>query len=1001
MKKIFRNILVIALCLVMIGSIPAMAITPSYAPYQGYEYNTYDESVAAPIGYLQEGVVKTGDLRYDVDLKSFTDTAGDSHDPSYASYFILDGEAGVVYKTDINVDIKSVFESFTDSKGKKVSLKGAKLIACDYSNSYFYVYKAGKIYVISSLSEVIKTIKLDNVVSLSSFAMPNEDGYDTYILAVTSDRQDGAYVYTSVGKKIGFYKIGKNITDVAYSVSSGSFVAIDTGANRILKLGYEESYDDEGNSVFEKIIVNEKIKTKADLNKATCIVSDLFDENYYIALSNEKIACVDAYTGETSFIDSSVVKKGTKVPSFKYTSLCFDTDLEKIIGFSNENGPSFSVFNRNKGYIKTKDNLSVSLSAPTDMKYSKDGYLYVLDSGNSRIIKIDKDLKTVKEIFANFYSKKYGYLSFYGALGFTVDENEKFYIADTENLRVLVADNKGGVELVILRPDEQLLDTKVPFSVTKVLVDRKDQIYVLCEAINLGAFVFDMNGEFLTYYGSNKVAASVEVILNYVKRKFMTREQLKGLTQNTPISITNFDIDDNGFIYTVTETDQSKTLGADGFTEMIRKLNFQGDNIFELSGNAKGFGDFEWDRQALVLNTAFNDIDVDNQNFVNLIDSSRGKVFQYSEEGDLVTVFGAYSNQSGTFVEPTAIESIDGKVCVLDKSLNSIIIFKPTDYVLALRKAYKLLDSSDADEALAAWSQVLKFNTNSQYPYYGMGRAYEMKGEYENAMEYFKLANAKPEYSKAYEEYRKTYVSENLWWMLLIVIAVVVVAIFVIKFLKKKLVAKEGEAFSPMETKWGLPIYVLLHPVDGFEQFRTRNLHCIPIAIGLFIAGFLVKVIEFFATGFIFNSNRPIDYDMFATIIGTIAVYVLFVISNWAICTLLNGKGRMKDILCVTAYSLTPMLLTQLICVVLSNSMTLEEQAFISIISVVGMLWSAIVLLMGMYTIHQYSFIGTVGSVILTVFGIAVMALLIMLFYTLLSQLTSFVISIIKEISLR
>lgn len=1006
MKKLIKKIVVIALCLSILSSITAAAVTPSYAPYQGYEYNTYDESVAAPIGYLQNEVIEAGDFSYDVDIKSFTDSAADINESP--SIYVLDGKAGVVYKTDLSVNIKGVYSDFKNTKGKKVSLKGADLIACDNASAYFFVYKDGNIFVINALSEVVKTIKLNNVVTMTTYIVENTDAdgntvYDNYILAVTSNNKNGVHVYSQTGKKIGFFKLGKDIKDIVQT--AGTVYAVDGGTNEILYLEVETKTKGD-KEVFKKISAYDdgtKQKISADLSKATSITPDAFGEYYFVSLSNGKIARIgsDLTTNNVKYIDNSVLPKNVDVPSMKFGSIVYDVEKDRVVSFSNSGDANYVVFNNKNGYVRQSDKLDISLSAPSDMYYSESGYLYVLDSGNSRILKIDKDLKTVVDIFSNFYNKKLGYLTFVGAEGFTVDEDENIFIADTQNERVFISDKNGNVKTVITRPDEQLVDTELPFSARKVLVDRKGLVYVLCDGINLGAFVFNMDGEFVTFYGSNNVTATSEVILNYFRKKFMTREQMQGLTQITPISITNFDIDDNGFVYTVTKTDQEKTLTADAYKEMVRKLNYQGDNIFELSGNSKGFGDFEWDRQKLVLNTAFNDLDVDDQSFVNLVDISRGKVFQYSEDGDLVTVFGAFSNQSGTFEEPSAIESIGNKICVLDKSLNAIIVFTPTDYTLALREAYQLLDSSDADRALAAWSKVLKFNTNSQHPYYGMGRAYEMKGDYENAMKYFKLANAKPEYSKAFEEYRTTYISENVWWMVLILIAVAILVFVAFKFLKKKTAAKEGEAFTALESKWGLPLYVLLHPVDGFEQFRTRNIHNIPVAIGMFIAGFLIKVLEFFGTGFIFNSHRPIDYDMFATMIGSIAVYALFVISNWAICTLLNGKGRMKDILCVTGYALTPMLFTQIICVILSNTMTLEEQAFITIISVIGMLWSAIILIMGMYTIHQYSFIGTIGSIILTVLGIAVMALLIMLFYTLLSQFVSFIISVSQEISLR
>ncbi len=998
MKKLFKSFAALAVCFALVASTTASAVTPSYAPYEGYEYNSYEESTAAPIGYLPSNIVSGSDLDFSVKVSSVTDICLDAHDTDYYSMFLLDSVGGVVYKTDTSLNIKSIFNNFTTQSGKAVSLKGAKLLACDFTNAYFYVYKSGKIYIISSLSKVVKTLNVGNVVTMATYAAPVGDNYDTYLLVTTSNAPGNITIYSHMGKRVGSVKAGTSIKDISISSDAGNILALDASANRIVKLMADTDMDDDGNEIVTGFSVDSRLKANVNLTGATAISSDSSDLTYYLTMPDNRIACVDSESGDVSYITKSSIPSNVSVRSTNYTNLCVATDTDTIYALSNDKGPEISSYNSKKGFLNSDYSLSTTLTNPSDMLY-KGKYIYILDSGNSRILKLDRDLTKVLGIYANFHNKKKGYLSFYGAKGFTVDNKENFYIADTENHRVLVSDNKGNVRLIITRPDQQLADTDAPFRATKVLLDRKDQIYVICDSINLGALVFDMDGKFLNFFGSNTVQATAEVLLQFIRKRFMTREQLKANFKITPIALTNFDIDADGFIYTVTETDQTQRNTT--FTSMLRRLNYQGDNVFELTDNTPGFGDFEWDRQQTTTNTSFCDVDVDKDGYVNLIDSGRGKIFQYTDDGNLVTVFGGFSAQKGTFSEPVAVESVGDKIYVLDRTDNNITVFKPTGYANALRKAFALLDSSDADAALAAWSAVIKYNTNNQYSYYGMGRAYEMKNDYENAMKYFKLANARGGYSKSYKEYRKSYIHDNIWWMALVVIAVVVLLALLSKYLKKKMVAKHGEAYSPLETKWGMPIYTILHPVDGFEQFRTRNIESVPIAIGLVICWFLVRVVQFFFTGFAYNSNRSIDYDLVANVVGTVGLYVLFVIANWAVCTLVNGKGRMKEILCVTAYSLTPMLITSLINVVLSNNLSLDEAAFISIVNMIGMIWSLAMLLLGLYTIHQYSFAGTIGTTFLTVVGMLIIGLLAVLFFTLLQQCFSFFVSLVDEVKLR
>ena len=1000
MKKVFKISLVIALCLAMLVPTVASAISTSYAPYEAYEYNSYKESVAAPVGYLFEESKKGSDFEFSVDIKSVTDLSYDAHDSDHPALFLLDGKAGIIYKTDIELNVITVFDSFTNTNGKKVTLSGAKYIANDFSNSYFYVVKGTKVYVINALSTVEKVFDVGEVVAFTSIGVAGTDTYDSYIAVVTSQNKDSVVLYNNKGKKVATQKVGGSVDALHYNLESTFLYTLDANAKKVTQMTLVTDFDDDGNTIptgFDKEF-GTVYKVKADLSSANSISVDALDEKVYISLKN-KILCYDTFEDDVTYINGNNIPVNVKDVKTNYSTIKVVGEANTLYCLSSGSKPNVDVYNANHGYTKSIDTLSVTLNAPTDIKYQNGKYIYLLDSGNSRILKLDKSLTRIIDIFSTVYDKDLGYLTYYGANGVTIDENENFYLADTENYRVIITNNKGQVINIITRPDEQLADTDAPFRATKVLLDRKGLIYVICDSINLGAFVYDTNYEFKSFYGSNTVVATAEVLLDFVRKQFLTREQLNATRKTTPITLANFDIDENGFIYTVTLTPNTQLNRT--FTGMVRKLNFQDDDIFTLNDNSVGFGDYEWDRQNTVTNTSFNDVDVDDDGYINLIDSGRGKVFQYSEDGNLVTVFGGYSNQVGTFKEPVAIESVDNKILVVDKMLNNITIFTPTEYTKALRRAYTYLDSSETDKAIEAWDDVLKYNTNSEYPYYGMGRAYEMKGDYENAMKYYKLSNSKGAYSKAYQEYRKAYVSENIIWIVLILIAIFVIAFIVVRYIKKLTVSKHGEAYSPLETKWGLPIYVLMHPVDGFEQFRNRNMHSIPIAIGIVITWFLVKVLEFFLTGFAFNNNRPVDYDLLANVIGTIGLFVLFIIANWAICTLLNGKGRMKDIVCVTAYAITPMLLTIFINIILSNVLAIEEASFITIISMLGYLWAAIVLLLGLYTIHQYSFGGTVGSVLLTILGMAVIGLLLILFFTLLQQCFMFIGSVIAELKLR
>lgn len=635
--------------------------------------------------------------------------------------------------------------------------------------------------------------------------------------------------------------------------------------------------------------------------------------------------------------------------------------------------------------------LEVPLSNPTDMCHVGDSY-YVLDSDNGRVLQLDAAFHT-QAVYNTFRTPTGEQLDIVGAMGLDVDNAGRLYIADTKNTRILVADNDGTVRTIITRPDDALTGVDLPFRVVKVRVSSSGEIMAIADSINLGIFVFDQQGVFLNFEGSNPIYKTSQVILSFFLRRFRSREQIQNMVKATPLRILNFCLDEKDYLYTVSFNDQAVNQ-----TDMVRRLNHRGSNIIEIAG---GFGDFETPSDEWAY-TKFSAVDVDKNGFLYLVDSTRGRVFQYSQQGYLISAFGAYGDQKGTFGDPVQVLARDGKVYVLDGKKNGIHIFNSTQYVQTFHQALDAFDRRDTDTAFTLWKEVLQQNTNSIYPYYGLGMVYDSRGEYTEAMRCFKLAGAQEEYSSSFREYRKLWIGRNYLWVVLIVVAAILCISLVMRRVKKKMVAEHGETYAPLEQKWLFPVYTLFHPVDGFDQFKYRKeLPSYRLTAGILAAWYTIASLEWFFTGFSFSKARPADFNPLATFVSTVGVYLLFVIANWSLCTLFSGKGSMKDICATCAYALVPHIGAMALNLLLTNVLTAEEASFVGIVSTVGLLWSAFLLLGGLYSIHQFTFGQTLLSVVATVIGMGVIMLLMVLFYTLLSQATGWIQSVILELSLR
>lgn len=294
----------------------------------------------------------------------------------------------------------------------------------------------------------------------------------------------------------------------------------------------------------------------------------------------------------------------------------------------------------------------------------------------------------------------------------------------------------------------------------------------------------------------------------------MSETQRQNDYQYTPVTLTNFDVDASGLIFTVAKSSTYEDLEG-----KVRALNAAGKDVF----GKEAFGDWEWDREDSNTGTQYIDVTVQEDGYFGLLDATRKRIFVYTPDCELLAVFGAQGELVGTFVNPVALESDGENIWVVDAGKNTIQVFAPTAYVRCMKKAASEMKHGDYQAALSTWQSALTYNTNSRMAHIGIGNCYDYLGDYEAAMQAYKNGYAHDEYSVSFKEWRKEAMRANFIWVLLAVAAVLAAVISLIVLMGRMLRQVEGMPYCRLETRRRLFLYTLLHPSAGFEQLRPRG----------------------------------------------------------------------------------------------------------------------------------------------------------------------------------
>jgi len=304
-----------------------------------------------------------------------------------------------------------------------------------------------------------------------------------------------------------------------------------------------------------------------------------------------------------------------------------------------------------------------------------------------------------------------------------------------------------------------------------------------------GLVQYGNDDAFIGFFGANKVNVTAGVLISSFWKSLFTREQQEAMIRTIPTEYSNVFIDNSGFIYTVTAT-------AD--TKQVQQLNYEGENILKYPGydnnvlikslDKSNFGERDIDySKGAVIKSRMVDVQVDAEGIVSVLDSRRGRVFQYNNEAEQLCFFGGKGEQKGFFSEASAIEKCREDYLVADAYKNSIAVFTPTQYIKNIRSALQMYTTGDYENLCDEWEKVLCDNSNFTLAYRNIGRAKLQQEDYDGALQYLKKGDDRYYYSLALQARRSIFIRKHIIWLAPLAVLVLYLFIRVIKKVRIRL----------------------------------------------------------------------------------------------------------------------------------------------------------------------------------------------------------------------
>lgn len=197
------------------------------------------------------------------------------------------------------------------------------------------------------------------------------------------------------------------------------------------------------------------------------------------------------------------------------------------------------------------------------------------------------------------------------------------------------------------------------------------------------------------------------------------------------------------------------------------------------------------------------------------------------------------------------------------------------------------------------------------------------------------------------------------------------------------------------------PLRIISHPVVGYTEFKEEKKGKMSVALVIVALAAIVSMLQYRYTGPVFNMNDPTKFNSLAIAVYTFMPVLVLSIANWSVTTLMNGKGKMKEIFKMGCYSYFPVVILGIVGLILSNFVTEDEAQFVTIIYIIAYFLMGYMIFMGLIVIHEYGIMATLGTIIATAVATCVMCFIALLIFDLAQQIYGFIYSLYKEVVTR
>lgn len=196
----------------------------------------------------------------------------------------------------------------------------------------------------------------------------------------------------------------------------------------------------------------------------------------------------------------------------------------------------------------------------------------------------------------------------------------------------------------------------------------------------------------------------------------------------------------------------------------------------------------------------------------------------------------------------------------------------------------------------------------------------------------------------------------------------------------------------------GLSVAIMFHPIDTFSYMKSRQRSINYIScLFLLFAVVAVRIAAIFIIHYPIASVQPRDANIWLETVRLLLPVITWVISCYAITTILDGETLLGGTFSAAAYSMVPYIVCTIPLALFSRFLGRDQLLLYNAFNNIIIIWVLITFFLSVKTLNDYTMAQTVKVCILSLITMFLIWAVLILIFALTSQLFQFLLGIIKE----